>query len=515
MAQLQANGVNVDATDVNDIKTALALQNVNNTSDVNKPVSAATQAALDQKATTASLGTAAFTAATAYATAVQGVKADNAAQIAGDLGGTPAAPTVPGLAGKQATLVSGNNIKTINGTPLLGSGDLTISSSGTVENVLTSTSTTNALSAAQGKALKDTADALATTVGGKVDATSVGANSGVAPLDSGGKVPAAYLPAYVDDVIEAANFAALPGTGETGKIYVTLNDNKTFRWGGSAYAEISPSPGSTDVVPEGSTNLYFSAARVRAAILTGLSVATNAAVEAADSILVGIGKLQAQITALISGKANTGAVGSTGITMSTARLLGRSTAGTGAVEEITISTGLNLSAGVLTAPGVGVGGGTKTLAFFTPMTSQPPATSFATLDTRNSIAVLDFDAASVESTTWVGIIPEGANLASGIAAYLHWKSTDQTSGNVRWRVEFERGNTDADSDSYDTATEGTSAANATSGISTVATITCTAIDGIVAGDQYRVRVSRVGNDATNDTMANDAELVAVELRGVA
>jgi len=80
-----------------------------------------------------------------------------------------------------------------------------------------------------------------------------------------GKVPAAQLPSYVDDVIEAANLAALPATGETGKIYVTLDTNKTYRWSGSAYVEISASPGSTDAVPEGSTNLYFTNARASAA----------------------------------------------------------------------------------------------------------------------------------------------------------------------------------------------------------------------------------------------------------
>lgn len=115
----------------------------------------------------------AWVPASDFASAAQGAKADTAAQIAGDLGGTAAAPTVPGLAGKQATLVSGSNIKSINGTSLLGSGDLVISGGGTtVENVLTSISTTNALSAAQGKALKDTADSLAATVAGKAD-TSV------------------------------------------------------------------------------------------------------------------------------------------------------------------------------------------------------------------------------------------------------------------------------------------------------------------------------------------------------
>jgi hypothetical protein len=77
--------------------------------------------------------------------------------------------------------------------------------------------------------------------GSYVLASEKGANSGVATLDATGKVPASQLPSFVDDVIEAANFAALPAEGEGGKIYVTLDDNKTYRWGGSAYAEISAS----------------------------------------------------------------------------------------------------------------------------------------------------------------------------------------------------------------------------------------------------------------------------------
>lgn len=56
-----------------------------------------------------------------------------------------------------------------------------------------------------------------------------------------GTVPASQLPSYVDDVLEYANFAALPGTGEAGKIYVTLDTNITYRWSGSAYVEISAS----------------------------------------------------------------------------------------------------------------------------------------------------------------------------------------------------------------------------------------------------------------------------------
>jgi hypothetical protein len=87
-----------------------------------------------------------------------------------------------------------------------------------------------------------------------------------AVLDGGGKVSASQLPSYVDDVLEYANFAALPGTGDTGKIYTTLDTNKTYRWSGSAYVEISASPGSTDAVTEGVTNLYFTPERALAAV---------------------------------------------------------------------------------------------------------------------------------------------------------------------------------------------------------------------------------------------------------
>jgi hypothetical protein len=96
------------------------------------------------------------------------------------------------------------------------------------------------------------------------------ANKGVAngyvPLGSDSKIASTYLPSYVDDVLEYANLAAFPATGETGKIYVPLDTNKTYRWSGSAYVEISASPGSTDAVTEGSVNLYFTNARAIAAL---------------------------------------------------------------------------------------------------------------------------------------------------------------------------------------------------------------------------------------------------------
>lgn len=66
-----------------------------------------------------------------------------------------------------------------------------------------------------------------------------GVSGGVAGLDEAGKVPAAQLPSYVDDVLEYANLAAFPVTGEAGKIYVALDTNKTYRWSGSTYIYIT------------------------------------------------------------------------------------------------------------------------------------------------------------------------------------------------------------------------------------------------------------------------------------
>ena len=65
------------------------------------------------------------------------------------------------------------------------------------------------------------------------------------PLNTSDKIDAIYLPSYVDDVVEYANLAAFPPTGETGKIYVALDTNKIYRWSGSAYIEISPSESAT------------------------------------------------------------------------------------------------------------------------------------------------------------------------------------------------------------------------------------------------------------------------------
>lgn len=66
-----------------------------------------------------------------------------------------------------------------------------------------------------------------------------GQANGYASLGPDGIVPTTQLPSFVDDVLEFANLASFPNPGETGKIYVALDTNKTYRWSGSVYIYIT------------------------------------------------------------------------------------------------------------------------------------------------------------------------------------------------------------------------------------------------------------------------------------
>lgn len=73
----------------------------------------------------------------------------------------------------------------------------------------------------------------------QVKRTEMGTSNGVATLDATGKIPSTQLPSFVDDVLEYSSVNAFPTQGESGKIYIALDNNKTYRWGGSSYVVIS------------------------------------------------------------------------------------------------------------------------------------------------------------------------------------------------------------------------------------------------------------------------------------
>lgn len=149
-----------------------------------------------------------------------------------------------------------------------------------------------------------TVSGLQTALDGKINTSERGVSGGIPTLDEFARIPPSQLPSYVDDVLEFATTAQFPTTGEGGKIYIAINQGtaanptRQYRWTGSVYAEINPSPGTTDALAEGSTNLYFSEHRVRNTVLTGLSLAVSTAVTAADNVLSAFGKIQARLNLL-------------------------------------------------------------------------------------------------------------------------------------------------------------------------------------------------------------------------
>jgi hypothetical protein len=140
-------------------------------------------------------------------------------------------------------------------------------------------------------------------VSGAQATSAKGQANGYASLDSSGLVPSTQLPSYVDDVEEYANLAGFPATGSSGKIYVTVDTAKTYRWSGSTYVEISASPGSTDAVSEGSTNLYFTNARARQSI----SVTQNLSYDNTTGVITGPSLTAYATTASLATVATSGA----------------------------------------------------------------------------------------------------------------------------------------------------------------------------------------------------------------
>lgn len=87
-----------------------------------------------------------------------------------------------------------------------------------------------------------------TKLNSKLNTSLKGSANGLAELDANGKVPSSQLPSFVDDIIEGylsggkfykESTHTTEITGETGKIYIDLATNKTYRWSGSAFVVVS------------------------------------------------------------------------------------------------------------------------------------------------------------------------------------------------------------------------------------------------------------------------------------
>jgi hypothetical protein len=194
-------------------KSMIGLGSVDNTTDSAKPISAATQTALNTKAPTANpTFTGTVTGVTKAMVGLNNV--DNTTDAL-----KPISTLTQAALDTKAPLSNPTFTGTVNGITK------TMVGLGSVDN------TTDLL--------KPVSTAQQTAIDLKISLTQKGAANGVATLDASGLVPSAQLPSYVDDVLEFATLSVFPVTGVAGKIYVDTTTNKTYRWSGTVYVYIT------------------------------------------------------------------------------------------------------------------------------------------------------------------------------------------------------------------------------------------------------------------------------------
>lgn len=174
---------------------------------------------------------------------------DTITRLRGTAAGSFVSGDVSILPGTNTTITqSGNNI-TVNSVPYTAGDGLTltgnafslpVTAAGSGNVVVGVTQTATGITVTKGS-VPTTAD-----LNNYILASQKGAANGVATLDANGLVPSTQLPSYVDDVLEFANLAAFPATGAAGIIYVAIDTNRTYRWSGTGYTQITS--GSVDSV---------------------------------------------------------------------------------------------------------------------------------------------------------------------------------------------------------------------------------------------------------------------------
>jgi len=220
------------------------------------------------------------------------------------------------------------------------------------------------------------------------------------------------------------------------------------------------------------------------------------------------------VVADVTGAAASGSITTSGLTQATARILGRTTASTGAVEEISVGSGLSLSAGELTATG---GGGGATNLWIPASAWIPRTTAGCGVDSREigstnrqNFDELLFDAGTDEFAQALVIMPSNYN-NSTITARFYWTAASG-SGDVIWGLQ---GRAYADDDALDTAhgtaQTATDTLLAADDMHVSAATSAVTIGGTPAANTpIQFQVYRDA-DAGGDTLAVDARLLGVEI----
>lgn len=143
-----------------------------------------------------------------------------------------------------------------------------------------------------------------------------------------------------------------------------------------------------------------------------------------------------------------------------------------------------------------------------------PASDPAVAASRNGHPILVFDDATDEFVVFSGVMSTDYT-AGDIDVNIDWVAETATTGDVIWGIEVERlnaGGPDIDSDGFATIQTVTDTTSGTSGVitRTTDTLTNSEADSLVAGDAFRIRISRDAN-AGGDTMTDDAQILQVSL----
>jgi len=183
------------------------------------------------------------------------------------------------------------------------------------------------------------------------------------------------------------------------------------------------------------------------------------------------------------------------------------------LASTTVTAGTYANPGAITVDADGritsISSGNLLFRFF-PRENEPPATSFATSDTRGDHPLLNFDENNTEPIVFRDYIAPGVTFAdsgTAVSIFIDAVAFSATSGVVGWTASFERlapGGQDLDSPGFGTAQSGSTTVNTSSGVMARVTINFTKAQlpsGFAAGDMFRLRIQRntsVGSDHTAD-----------------
>lgn len=312
----------------------------------------------------------------------------------------------------------------------------------------------------------------------------------------------------------AANNTDFAGTDSTGTTGLVKNGDNILRTIGAMLKKWWNDLGGTATVGGTANAITLTSASTYQSLVSGIRILFKPSADNSGATTLNLDSLGAKAIRKISGGTDVALTGGELKNAQRAELVYDSTANSAAGAWILLNVDqsalyLPLAGGTMTGQLVPSSIKYQQIAVFTPLHNQPPASNYATLSTRNSEPVLQFDTTTQEGAVFGGVMPY--NYANGSIRVTIWASlASATTGTLGWVIAFEAMSAqDTDSDGFaadQTATAATVPGTSGQPMTHQVTFTQAQADGVVAGEAFRIRIRR---DVANDTAAGDAELIRV------